>query len=64
MEDAEQLSGGYFHSMDDLKLKLGILIKELHFGKWRKPTYYKIASVSHILNAEFTTRFETLDNHL
>lgn len=63
IEDAEQLSGGYFHSMDDLKLKLGILIKELHFGKWRKPTY-KIASVSHILNAEFVTRFETDDNHV
>ena len=28
IEDAEQLSGGYFHSMDDLKLKLGILNAE------------------------------------
>ena len=57
VEDAEQLSGGYFHSAEDLKLKLGIIIKELHQGRWRKP-YYKIASISHILMAEFKERFE------
>ena len=57
MEDVEQMSGGYFHSVDDLKLKMGILVRELHLGRWRKP-YYKVASVSHILRAEFERRFE------
>ena len=57
IEDAQQLSGGYFHSIDDLKLKLGISIRELHRGRWRKP-FYKIASASHILMAEFKRRFE------
>ncbi|BAT72003.1 transposase mutator type [Thermosulfidibacter takaii ABI70S6] len=57
IEDAEQLSGGYFHSVKDLKLKLAIIVKGLHNGRWRKPTY-KIASVSHILKAEFRNRFE------
>ena len=57
IEDAEQLSGGYFHSVEDLKLKLGIVLKELHSNRWKKP-YAKIASVSHILKAEFIKRFE------
>jgi len=57
VEDAEQLSGGYFHSDEDFKLKLGIILKRLHQGKWKKPSP-KIASVSHILMAKFKERFE------
>jgi len=57
IEDAELLSGGYFHSEGNLKMRLGLVIRELHLGKWRKPNW-KIKSVSHILKAMFETRFE------
>jgi hypothetical protein len=33
------------------------MVRELHTGKWRKPTP-KIAKVSHILYAEFDGRFK------
>ena len=57
IEDAENLSGGYFHSLNNLKLKLGIVVRELHTGRWRK-VKGKLAHVSHILKAMFETRFE------
>ena len=57
IEDVEQFCGGYFHSLANLKTKLSIMVKELHGGKWRKPTP-KIAKVSNILYAIFRRRFE------
>jgi len=63
VEDAEQESGGYFHSLDNVKMKLGILAKKLHLKRWKK-LYYKIASVSHLLKLEFKTIFEEKDNKI
>lgn len=57
IEDAELFCGGYFHSMENLGVKLAVMVRELHTGKWRKPTP-KIAKVSHILYAEFDGRFK------
>ena len=37
--------------------KLGIVVRELHTGRWRK-VEGKLAHVSHILKAIFETRFE------
>jgi len=57
IEDAEQMSGGYFHSEENLKFRLGVIVRRLHLGRWRKP-HWKIASVSHILKEMLITRFE------
>jgi putative transposase len=50
-------SGGYFHSEDVLKLKLGIAVSSLEQGKWKKPSR-TVCSALHQFNALFQSRFE------
>jgi transposase-like protein len=58
LEIMRRNSGGYFHSEDTLKFKLGLAISSLENGRWRIAAH----SVSHVLpqlNAMFQSRFET-----
>jgi putative transposase len=58
LEIMRRNSGGYFHSEDILKLKLGLAISSLEDGRWRSPSR-SICAVLHQLNAIFQSRFET-----
>jgi len=58
LEIMRRNSGGYFHSEDILKLKLGLAISSLEEGQWRSPAR-SICAVLHQLNAMFQSRFET-----
>ena len=58
LEIMRRNSGGYFHSEDTLKFKLGLAISSLENGRWRIAAH----SVTHVLpqlNAMFQSRFET-----
>jgi transposase-like protein len=57
LEIMRRNSGGYFHSEDTLKFKLGLAVTSLENGKWRVPNY-RIFSVLPQLNAMFQARFE------
>ena len=57
LEIMRRNSGGYFHSEDTLKFKLGLAISSLENGKWRIANH-RIFSVLPQLNAMFQTRFE------
>jgi putative transposase len=57
LEIMRRNSGGYFHSEDILKLKLGLAISSLEEGRWRSPGRC-ICAVLHQLNAMFQSRFE------
>jgi putative transposase len=57
LEIMRRNSGGYFHSEDTLKFKLGIAVTGLENGKWRVPNH-RIHSVLPQLNAMFQARFE------
>ena len=57
LEILRRNSGGYFHSEDTLKLKLGLAISSLEEGRWRSPGR-SICAVLHQLNAMFQSRFE------
>lgn len=57
LEIMRRNSGGYFHSEDTLKFKLGLAISFLEDGRWRTPAR-SIASALPQLNAMFQTRFE------
>ena len=57
LEIMRRNSGGYFHSEDILKLKLGLAISSLGEGRWRSPGR-SICAVLHQLNAMFQSRFE------
>jgi putative transposase len=57
LEIMRRNSGGYFHSEDVLKLKLGLAISSLEEGRWRSPGRSTYA-VLHQLNAMFQSRFE------
>jgi putative transposase len=57
LEIMRRNSGGYFHSEDTLKFKLGFAISSLENGKWRIPNH-RIHSVLDQLNAMFQARFE------
>ncbi len=57
LEIMRRNSGGYFHSEDTLKLKLGLAVSSLHEGRWKSPAR-SIQSVLHQLNAMFQTCFE------
>jgi len=57
LEIMRRNSGGYFHSEDTLKFKLGLAISSLEDGKWRHPNH-AIYAVLPQLNAMFQTRFE------
>jgi transposase-like protein len=57
LEILRRNSGGYFHSEDTLKLKLGLAISSLEEGRWRSAGR-SICAVLHQLNAMFQSRFE------
>jgi putative transposase len=59
LEIMRRNSGGYFHSEDTLKLKLGLAVSSLEQGRW-KTISKNIASVLHQFNAIFQSRFETV----
>jgi hypothetical protein len=51
-------SGGYFHSEETAKLKLGIAVTSLESGRWRSVAASVIAALAQF-NAMFEARFET-----
>ena len=58
LEIMRRNTGGYFHSDETLKLKLGLAVSQLETGRWRRVA----ASVQNALdqfNAIFQARFET-----
>jgi len=57
LEIMRRNSGGYFHSEDTLKFKLGMAISSLEDGRWRTGARL-IFSVLPQLNAMFQSRFE------
>lgn len=57
LEIMRRNSGGYFHSEDTLKFKLGLAISSLEEGKWRIPNH-SIYAVLPQLDAMFQARFE------
>jgi transposase-like protein len=57
LEIMRRNSGGYFHSEDTLKFKLGLAVSSLEDGRWRTVAR-SIASVLPQLNAMFQSRFE------
>ena len=59
LEIIRRNSGGYFHSEDTLKLKLGLAISSLESGRWSR-TAYADRMVLPQLNAMFQLRFETM----
>ena len=58
LEIMRRNSGGYFHSQDVLKLKLGLAISSLEQGRWKAPGR-SVCSVLSQFNAMFQSRFET-----
>jgi transposase-like protein len=58
LEILRRNSGGYFHSEDTLKFKLGLAISSLEDGRWRSGARSTFAVLPQ-LNAMFATRFET-----
>ena len=56
-ENQRRNSGGYFHSEETAKVKLGITVTSLESGKWRRITASVIASLPQF-NAMFEARFE------
>jgi transposase-like protein len=56
LEIMRRNSGGYFHSEDTLKLKLGLAVLSLENGKWHRPAKYEQLPQ---LNAMFHARFES-----
>lgn len=60
LEIMRRNSGGYFHSDDTLKLKLGLAVSNLENGKWRKNPTGSSAAVLPQLNAMFQSRFESV----
>ena len=57
LEIMRRNSGGYFHSEDTLKLKLGLAVSSLENGRWRTVAR-TIATALAQLNAMFQSRFE------
>src|SRR5439155_12544415 len=57
LEIMRRNSGGYFHSEDTLKFKLGLAISSLEDGRWRSGARTIMAAL-HQLNAMFQSRFE------
>jgi putative transposase len=57
LEIMRRNSGGYFHSEDTLKFKLGLAVSSLENGKWRSINH-AIYAVLPQLNAMFQSRFE------
>src|SRR5262244_164857 len=59
LEIMRRNSGGYFHSEDTLKFKLGLAIASLENGKWRNANQRIYAALTQ-LNAMFQSRFEEI----
>lgn len=57
LEIMRRNSGGYFHSEETLKLKLGLAVSSLELGRWRSLAK-NIAAVLPQFNAMFQARFE------
>src|ERR1700730_17374688 len=57
LEIMRRNSGGYFHSEDILKLKLGLAVSSLEQGRWKAPGR-SICSVLRQFNAMFQSHFE------
>lgn len=57
LEIMRRNSGGYFHSEDTLKFKLGLAVSHLENGRWKSPAR-TMHSALHQLNAMFQSRFE------
>lgn len=57
LEIMRRNSGGYFHSEEVLKLKLGLAVSSLEQRQWKHPGR-SVCSALHQLNAIFQTRFE------
>src|SRR5437667_620766 len=57
LEIMRRNSGGYFHSEDTVKFKLGLAVSSLEEGRWRSGAR-TIISALHQLNAMFQSRFE------
>src|SRR6266699_6391736 len=57
LEIMRRNSGGYFHSEDTLKFKLGLAISSLREGRWRSGARTIMAAL-HQFNAMFQSRFE------
>ena len=57
LEIMRRNSGGYFHSEDTLKFKLGLAISSLEDGRWRTGARTIFAALPQ-LNAMFQSRFE------
>lgn len=57
LEIMRRNSGGYFHSEDTLKFKLGLAVSSLENGKWRAANK-RVNEVLSQLNAMFQSRFE------
>src|SRR5262245_13881594 len=58
LEIMRRNSGGYFHSEDTLRFKLGLAVSSLENGKWRTANK-RVNEVLSQLNAMFQSRFET-----
>ena len=58
LEIMRRNSGGYFHSEDTLKFKLGIAVSSLEDGRWRTGARSTFAVLSQ-LNVMFQSRFES-----
>ena len=56
IEDAEQMSGGYFHSIRNLEVRLSLIFRELHFGRWNRRIPV-VVKVKHFLYVLFEERF-------
>jgi putative transposase len=57
LEIMRRNSGGYFHSEDTLKFKLGLAVSHLLDGRWKSPAT-SIHSALNQINAMFQSRFE------
>ena len=57
LEIMRRNSGGYFHSEDTLKFKLGLAISSLEDGRWRSAARSIVPAIPQ-LNAMFQSRFE------
>ena len=56
IENAKQLGGGYFHSLQSLEVRLALAVKELHCGRWKRKVPI-VAKVKHFLYVLFEDRF-------
>lgn len=58
LEILHRNNGGYFHSLDTLKAKVGIALKRLEEGRWRRVAGSVCAALAQ-LNSLFVARFES-----